>query len=103
MNVSFPRCKRMCLLKVKKEDQELKQKQKQLLEKKPSITKESQSTSSKNLEGRDLEKIVTLCNVNEPFPDLELAGLMKKKYKNEQIKEPSAKQGRLQDQPRGFK
>ena len=91
MNVSFPRCKRMCLLKVEEEDQELKQKQ-QLLEKKPSLPKESQSTSSSNSEGTDLEKIVTLFNVNEPFPDLELAWLMKKKDKNaEQIKEPSAK------------
>ncbi|XP_075640248.1 uncharacterized protein LOC142611994 [Castanea sativa] len=71
---------------------ELKLKQKQLLEKKPSIPKESQSTSSSNSEDTDLEKIVTLFNVNEPFPDLELAGLMKKKDKNaEQIKEPSAK------------
>ncbi|XP_050264170.1 disease resistance RPP13-like protein 4 [Quercus robur] len=92
VNVSFPRCKRMCLLKVQEEDQELKQKQKQFLEKKPSIPKESQSTSSSNSEGTDLEKIVTLFNVNEPFPDLELAWLMKKKDKNaEPIKEPSAK------------
>ena len=96
MNVSFPRCKRMCLLKVKKEDQELKQKQKQLLEKKPSIPKESQSTSSLNSEGTDvtdLGELITLFNVNEPFPDLELAWLMKKKDKNAgQVKERSAKE-----------
>ncbi|KAM3734775.1 hypothetical protein ACB098_10G040400 [Castanea mollissima] len=91
VNVTFPTCKRMCLLKVEEEDQELKQKQ--LLEKIPSIPKESPSTSSSNSEGRDLEEIVTLFNVNEPFPDLELAWLMKKKDKNaEQIKEPSAKE-----------
>ncbi|KAL4602381.1 hypothetical protein ACB092_10G049400 [Castanea dentata] len=93
VNVLFPRCKRMCLLKVEEEYQELKLKlkQKQLLEKKPSIPKESQSASSSNSEDTDLEKIDTLFNVNEPFPDLELAGLMKKKDKNaEKIKEPSA-------------
>ena len=93
VNVSFPRCKRMCLLKVEEKDQELKLKlMQQLLEKNPSIPKESQSTSSSNSEGTHLEKIVTLFNVNELFPDLELAGLMKKKDKNaKQIEVPSAK------------
>nr|XP_023870653.1 disease resistance RPP13-like protein 4 [Quercus suber] len=97
VNVRFPSCKRMCLLKDEEEDQE--QTQKDLLEKKPSIPEESQSTSSLNSEGTDLGKLVTLFNVNEPFPDLELAWLMKKKVINEQkkkgiyaeqIKEPTA-------------
>ena len=84
VNVSFPTCERMCLLKVEEKDQEQKQKT-------PSTPKESQLTSNSNSEGTDLETIVTLFNVNEPFPDLELSWLMKKKVKNaEQIKELSA-------------
>ena len=93
VNVSFPRGNRMCLLKAEELDQE----QEQLLKKIPSIQKESQpastsnsATTTSNAGGTDLEKLVTLFNVNEPFPDLELAWLMKKVKNAEQIKEPSA-------------
>ena len=38
-----------------------------------------------------MEKVVTLFNINEPFPDLQLAGLTKLKDENAgQMKEPSA-------------
>ena len=39
----------------------------------------------------ELEKVVTLFNINEPFPDLQLAGLTKLKDENSgQMKQPSA-------------
>ncbi|XP_050266678.1 uncharacterized protein LOC126710318 [Quercus robur] len=75
-NVSFQRSQRLCLQNVLEPD-----------ERKPSTGKENKRTVSE----QDLENAVTLFNVNEPFPDLELAWLTKMKDINVvQTKEPTA-------------
>uniref|UniRef100_A0A7N2N4P9 Disease resistance R13L4/SHOC-2-like LRR domain-containing protein n=1 Tax=Quercus lobata TaxID=97700 RepID=A0A7N2N4P9_QUELO len=75
-NVSWPRSQRLCLQNIVEPD-----------ERKPSSGKDIKRTVS----DQDLENAVTLFNVNEPFPDLELARLTKMKDKNvAQTKEPSA-------------
>ncbi|XP_030958320.1 uncharacterized protein LOC115980179 [Quercus lobata] len=75
-NVSRPRSERLCLQNIVEPD-----------ERKPSTVNGIKRTVS----DQDLEKAVTLFNVNEPFPDLELARLTKMKDKNvAQMKEPSA-------------
>ena len=74
-NVSLPRSQRLCLQNIVEPD-----------ERKPSSGKDIKRTVS----DQDLENAVTLFNVNEPFPDLELARLTKMKDKNvAQTKEPS--------------
>ena len=71
-NKVAPRSKRLCLQKVVEEERKL-------------------STQKETVTDSDLEKLVTLFNVNEPFPDLELAWLAKMKDKDVgQMKEPSA-------------
>ena len=71
-NKVAPRSKRLCLQKVVEEERKL-------------------STQKETVTDSDLEKLVTLFNVNEPFPDLELACLAKMKDKDVgQMKEPSA-------------
>ena len=83
-NVLFPHCGRVCLLKAEEHEQ--------YLERKPSKPTEEMSKPTQILDA-DLENVVTLFNVNEPFPDLELAWLTKLKDKNivEQLnKEPRA-------------
>ena len=89
VNLSFPSCQRMCLLKAEDEEE---QEREQLLQKIPSSQKENLPTPNSSLNsGTNLEKLVTLFNVNEPFPDLELASLMKIKDKSvPQLKEPKA-------------
>ncbi|KAL4602395.1 hypothetical protein ACB092_10G050300 [Castanea dentata] len=93
VNVSFPRprCDRMCLLKAEDEEQE--QEQEQSSQKNPSIQKENLQRSSSN-SATNLKELITLFNVNEPFPDLELAWLAKMKDKNDEnvphMKEPKA-------------
>ena len=75
-NVSFQRSQRLCLQNIVEQD-----------EKKRSTEMEEQRMVSE----KDLENVITLFNVNEPFPDLELAWLTKMKDKNAaQTKEPSA-------------
>ena len=72
-NVLFPHCGRVCLLKAEEHEQ--------YLERKPSKPTEEMSKPTQILDA-DLENVVTLFNVNEPFPDLELAWLTKLKDKN---------------------
>ncbi|XP_075640250.1 uncharacterized protein LOC142611998 [Castanea sativa] len=75
-NGSWPRSPRLCLQNIV-----------ETAERKPSTGKDIKRTVSE----QDLENAVSLFNVNEPFPDLELARLTKMKDKNvAQTKEPSA-------------
>lgn len=75
-NVLWPRSRRLCLQNIVEPG-----------ERKPSTGKDIKRTVS----DQDLENAITLFNVNEPFPDLELAQLTKMKDKNvAQTKEPSA-------------
>ncbi|KAL4602384.1 hypothetical protein ACB092_10G049700 [Castanea dentata] len=75
-NGSWPRSPRLCLQNIV-----------ETAERKPSSGKDIKRTVSE----QDLEKAVTLFNVDEPLPDLELARLTKMKDKNvAQTKEPSA-------------
>ena len=85
-NVLFPQCNRMCLLKAEEHEQ--------FLERKPSEPTEEMSKPTQ-ISDTYLENVVTLFNVNEPFPDLELEWLTKLKNKNKNNvgqlnKEPSA-------------
>ena len=85
-NVLFPQCNRMCLLKAEEHEQ--------FLERKPSEPTEEMSKPTQ-ISDTQLENVVTLFNVNEPFPDLELEWLTKLKNKNKNNvgqlnKEPSA-------------
>ncbi|XP_030945745.1 uncharacterized protein LOC115970223 [Quercus lobata] len=75
-NVSFQRSQRLCLQNIVEQD-----------EKKRSTEMEKQA---KQVLEKDLENVITLFNVNEPFPDLELAWLTKMKDNPTQTKEPSA-------------
>ncbi|KAK9984746.1 hypothetical protein SO802_034271 [Lithocarpus litseifolius] len=72
-NVLLPHCGRMCMLKAEEHEQYLERKPSEPTKEMPEPTKISDA---------DLEKVVTLFNVNEPFPDLELAWLTKLKDKN---------------------
>ncbi|KAL4637072.1 hypothetical protein ACB092_03G054500 [Castanea dentata] len=82
-NVLLPQCGRLCLLQAEEHEQ--------FLETKP-LTAEGLSPLPQ-ISDDYLEKIVTLFNVNEPFPDLELAWLSKLRDKSnggQLNKEPSA-------------
>ncbi|KAL4602390.1 hypothetical protein ACB092_10G050000 [Castanea dentata] len=82
-SVLLPECSRMCLLTAEEHEQ--------FSETKPS--KAEGLSPLTQISDEYLGKIVTLFNVNEPFPDLELAWLAKpkdKKKKQSINKEPSA-------------